>query len=128
MAPDYSVAGSAMKPKAYFLSCLLILAGTAPGRAEQPTESTQRIKVEQCSVYTGEDPAKGIDCTAEASRECAGQPACEVGIGANLTAGKPQPEDAQVLIRYTCGTLTGEAGPHQFNDHATATLACGFAD
>lgn len=118
-----------MRLKACFLPCLLIVSATAPVRAEEaPAAPSERIVVRQCHVYVGDDPAKGVDCTAEANRECAGKPMCEVGIGDNLTSGKPQRGEAQVLIAYACGALSGEAGPHQYNNHATATLACGFTD
>ncbi|KQX22819.1 MULTISPECIES: hypothetical protein [unclassified Sphingomonas] len=118
-----------MTLKACCLSCLLIASAIAPARAEEPpAKAPDRIVVRQCHVYVGDDPAKGTDCTVEANRECAGKPMCEVGIGDNLTPGTSPPEDAQVLIVYACGALSGEAGPHLFNRHATATLACAFAD
>lgn len=118
-----------MELKACLLSCLLIGSISVPVRAAEPSaRPDDRIIVQRCNVYAGDDPAKGVDCAAEANRECAGKPMCEVGIGDNLTAGRAQPEEAQVLIVYACGPLVGEAGPHLFNRHATATLACSFAD
>jgi hypothetical protein len=118
-----------MELKACLLSSLLVMSAAMPAQAAEPTARPDgQIVVKQCHVYVGDDPAKGVDCATEANRECAGKPACEVGIGDNLTAGRAQPEEAQVLIVYACGPLVGEAGPHLFNRHATATLACGFAD
>ena len=129
IALDKKSLGWMMTLNACLLSCLLLVSAAAPARAEEPPQgASDRIAVEDCRVYAGDDPAGGTDCTAEANRECDGKPTCEVGLGDNLTQGRSRPEDAQVLIVYACGTRRGEAGPHLFNRHATATLACGFTD
>ena len=116
-----------MKIKAC-LAVLLLTTAAPHAPAAEPQENAATIAITRCKMYAAGAHDTPVDCTQAVKRACAGKPTCEVGIGANLTDGRPQSEDAQVLIAYTCGSQSGEAGPHQFNDHATATLTCGFTD
>jgi hypothetical protein len=103
--------------------CAVLAQLPAEANGSQPV-----LRIDRCRIFQDArlDPSNALDCTGPAREACAGKPACELPIGTNLSGGNDQAFEALVQVDYDCGATEAQAGPHQFNNHATVTLACGL--